>query len=376
MGLRILMTNNTLGNRAGTELYLRDIAAGLLDRGHLPAAYSTKLGAVAGELRNLGIPVTDDLGTLKPPPDIIHGQHHLDTVSALLQFPQTPALFVCHGISPWEEMPPRLSRIRRYIAVDEACRERLIVSNAIPAGSVELLLNFVDLERFRRRGPLPAKPERALVFSNNIDRTNLLPEFRRACRKAGIRLDVAGLASGRPVAAPEEILDQYDIVFAKGRSAIEAMASGCAVVACDLAGLGSMVTSGNFAHFRSLNFGARTFTREVNAKNLAGEIEKYSPTEAEAVTHRIRETAGLGEAVTRYIEIYREIIAEHSAAGGTDPNAEIREISAYLQRITPDIKEFLAGWRERQAVLERRKGSSLHRIRQLLRQAGLWPGQP
>ncbi len=49
--MRILLTNNSLGGRAGTELYVRDIAIELMRRGHRPVAYSTKLGTVAEELR-------------------------------------------------------------------------------------------------------------------------------------------------------------------------------------------------------------------------------------------------------------------------------------------------------------------------------------
>jgi hypothetical protein len=37
-------------------------------------------------------------------------------------------------------------------------------------------------------------------------------------------------------AKPEEILGGYDLVFAKARSAIEAMAVGTAVVICDRVG--------------------------------------------------------------------------------------------------------------------------------------------
>ena len=50
-GLRILITNNTLDARAGSELYVRDIATALLERGHTPIAFTTLTGDVARELR-------------------------------------------------------------------------------------------------------------------------------------------------------------------------------------------------------------------------------------------------------------------------------------------------------------------------------------
>ena len=98
--MRILLTNNSLAARAGSELYIRDLAVELMRRGHQPVAYSTYLGAVAGELRAATIPVIDRLESLGAPPDIIHGQHHYETLSALLRFPGIPALYYCHGWLP------------------------------------------------------------------------------------------------------------------------------------------------------------------------------------------------------------------------------------------------------------------------------------
>src|SRR4051812_7135144 len=60
-GLRVLIANHTLGPRAGSELYARDVALALLARGHRPVAYSTHLGPVADELRRATVPVVDDL---------------------------------------------------------------------------------------------------------------------------------------------------------------------------------------------------------------------------------------------------------------------------------------------------------------------------
>ena len=51
-----------------------------------------------------------------------------------------------------------------------------------------------------------------------------------ACHAAGITLDVVGGAAGRVSDAPEHLLPAYDIVFAKGRTALEALAVGCATV--------------------------------------------------------------------------------------------------------------------------------------------------
>ena len=68
-GLKILITNNSLGDRAGSELYVLDVARSLVKRGHRPIAYSSRLGQVAEELRRATVPVIDDLDCLTDPPD-------------------------------------------------------------------------------------------------------------------------------------------------------------------------------------------------------------------------------------------------------------------------------------------------------------------
>jgi hypothetical protein len=178
--LRVLITNNTLAARAGSELYVRDVVAALLERGHLPIAYSTRHGEVAQELHP-DIPVVDDLDAVGSAPDIIHGHHHLETMTALLRFPSVPAVYVYHGWRPWEELPPRFPRILRYIAVSWPCRDRLVFEHGIPEDRVRTLLNFVDLARFRPRSqPLPARLTRALLFLNSAT-PHTLAAVRQAC---------------------------------------------------------------------------------------------------------------------------------------------------------------------------------------------------
>ena len=157
--LEVLLTNNTLAGRAGSELYLRDVALGLKARGHRPVAYSQLLGEVADEISAEGILVVSDLKKLPQAPDIIHGHHNLETMTALLHFPDSPAIFCCHGYVPWQEHPPVFPRILRYLAVDQACLDRLH-ENGIPPERARLVYNFVDLQRFQPRSPLPPQPRR------------------------------------------------------------------------------------------------------------------------------------------------------------------------------------------------------------------------
>jgi hypothetical protein len=333
--MRILITNNTLAERAGTELYVRDLALALLGRGHHPIAYSQILGAIADELRAATVPVVDDLHKIAEPPHIIHGHHHLETMTAIHHFPGTPAVFFCHGWLPWQEAPPRHPRITRYVAVDDLCRQRLVHEAGIDASEVDVIYNFVDLDRFLPRDPLPATPQRALYFSNYAEPGTAVREIERACAEAGLDFEVVGRAFGGPCDSPEEILPDFDLVFAKGRAALEAMAVGCAVVVCDPAGAGPMVHSENFGDLRRLNFGLRAMSSPLTRETLAGQIAGYDAKDAAAVSARVRSEAGLSPVVDRLVSLY-ESAAGFEPAG---PEPEGRAAADYLRTLAPAVKE-------------------------------------
>jgi len=336
--LRVLITNNTLSLRAGSELYVRDVAIALLRHGHRPVAYSRALGSVADDLRLATVPVVDDLSQVGEAPDVIHGHHNLETMTALLHFPTTPAVFVCHGSMPWEEAPPPSPRLSRYIAVDEACRDRLIFQHGIACDRIELIPNFVDLERFRPRSALPERPARALVFSNHAADDTCLPAIRAACEAESIEVDVVGSGSGRVLDRPEDVLGNYDLVFARARAALEAMAVGAAVIACDFAGLGGFVTVRRFDEWRRLNFGLRCLNRPLDPAAIRSEIHAYDPATAAAVSKRVRSEAGLDRALERILMTYLRVIEEWRAAPSVDPVAESAATATYLRQLEPRVK--------------------------------------
>jgi hypothetical protein len=337
--LRVLITNNTLAARAGSELYARDIALSLLRLGHLPVLYSPILGAVAEELEKETIPVVDDLDKLAIPPDIIHGQHHHETMTAALRFRDRPAIYVCHGWLPWEERPPLFPTIRRYVAVDDLCRERLLTTEGVDAAKVTTIYNFADMQRFSERPPLPDRPKSALIFSNYAPLVH--DEIRAACQSVGIeRVDLVGGAAGNVTSRPEDLLPQYDVVFAKGRSAIEALACGCAVVVADYSRFAGLVTMKTLDHLRRFNFGVRTLQNVLTRDALRLELEQYSADDAHTVSRTMRADAQLSQAAIRYADLYREVLSGWDAARDA-PSAEttIGYATRYLRWLAPTIKD-------------------------------------
>ena len=333
--LKVLLTNHFLRGRSGSELYVCELAKSLLSRGYTPIVYSPQLGTSAMELRNATVPVVDNLAAISFAPDLIHGQHHVETMAALLRFPNTPAVFFCHGWLPWEETPPKHPRILRFVAVDDTCRDRLVCESDVPEERVSVILNSVDMEEFRPRTPLPPKPAKALIFSNGSTHVGAV---REACRRTQLTLDVIGADSGKVSIRPQDILGQYDIVFAKARCALEALAVGSAVVLCDTSGVGPMVTTREMDQLRRLNFGVRTLQQDLNPTVLETEINRYDSDDAVEVSKRIRASAGRETAIDQIITLYDDVIDEFRVTR-RDPDAEARAEASYLQQLVRHFEE-------------------------------------
>jgi glycosyl transferase family 4 len=357
---------------------VRDVATGLLRRGHLPVVYSPRLGPLASEIRGYTIPVVDDLTRVAEPPDVIHGHHGLETLTALLAFPRVPAVSVCHSWVGWADEPVPFPRIRRYLAVDDTCRHRLVSEHGIAPERVDVVLNAVDLGRFRPRAPLPPRPARALIFSNSSGEGAVhVKAIREACGRAGIAVEIAGFKSGRLLERPEETLGSYDLVFAKARAALEAAAIGTAVVLCDVAGAGPMVTTGNFGALRRLNFGIRALCGAPTVEAMVREIARYDAADAAAVSRQVRDLAGHETLLDQLLDAYADVLAEASRHG-PDAELEQRAAAAYLRLLSPKLHErdllkialgrllrlpVAGAWLRRRA----RREHSTHWLRELLR---------
>ncbi len=311
--MKILLTNLTLAGRTGTEVVTRDLALGLVRAGHVACVFSPRLGPIAGEISAAGVAVVSRLDEVPFRPDIIHGHHHVETTVALLHFHDVPAIFVCHDRLSWHDTPPPLEAIRRYVAVDRNCLERLLTEAGVQGNRTRLILNAVDLLRFRQRRPLPAKPARALVFSNYAAHGADLQTLRRACEDAGLELTVLGSGVAAQADRPEDVIGNYDLVFAKARCALEALAAGCAVILYDWQGLGPIVTSADVAELRSWNFGMRCLQRRLTTGAVKAEIARYDPLDAARVTRLIRCEASLDKAVADYVNLYKEALADSGA---------------------------------------------------------------
>lgn len=308
--LRVLITNITLGSRSGTETVTRDLAIGLHRCGHSPMVYSPQMGEIARELRAIGIPVFSSIDQICEKPDIIHGHHTIQTMVAATRFPQTPTIFVCHDFVAWHDAPPRLANIVGFAAVGDATHDRLTIVNGIPSLNVNLIENGVDMDRFKPGPNLPALPRNALIIAKSTDQIDPILD---ACSMRGIAATVVGPAIGKLLQAPETVMPEFDLIFASGLTAIEAMSCLRPVIVCDGRGLAGMVTLQNYPAWRRQNFGLRSLSRPLTGAAILREIDRYSASEATAVGLLVRSEAALPTWVSRYVRLYEHCIHEFKA---------------------------------------------------------------
>lgn len=310
--MNILITNIWLVNHAGTEVYVRDLAIALSGRGINVEVYSPELGVVANEIRSAGIHVTDSVDQLVNNPDLIHAHHFIPTMDAIIRFPEVPVVYFLHDRRNPVDTPPKYRNIMKYVAVDYNCLDRLVIDNGIPEQSTSILYNWVDTTRFRFRETFHDKPQKALVFSNTATPDNYFRTIQETCFALGIKTDGLGFNLRNSTRYPEQVLHDYDIVFAKAKAAMEALSTGAGVIVCDILGMGGMVCAENFDYFRKYNFGMKTLTRPVDPALIIREIEKYNVKDIKVTGQMIREDAAIGPLVDKILLLYNNAIKEYS----------------------------------------------------------------
>ncbi len=333
--MRILITNGRLDNRGGAEWFVQDLARGLERLGHQTLAYTSDPGYRPRLVDNDLMPVATDLEHLPYRPDIIHAQHHLDAMTALTALPGVPAIYHCHG-AVWRESPPRHPRIYHYVAVSVTQRHRMMTEANLAADDLTVVLNSVDLDRFRTVRTPPPRPRRALFFNKrHREGSETREAVREAAERHGLDFEIAGWPfDGSAPIAPETVLPQYDLVFASGRSAIEALACGCAVVVLGRTSCGELVRPDTYDRYRQVNFAIAVNSPPPSADAVAAEIDRYSPDGCREVTARLRTEADIRLSVDTLLRLYRDVVDRHQRAV-PDPRAESLAVSSYLRSLVP-----------------------------------------
>jgi hypothetical protein len=305
--MNILITNCTLDSRSGTTIVVKDLSYYLKMIGHTVAIYSPKCGVLAEEIRAMGIEVVEKVERLQLQPDIIHGHHILPLFDALRHFSSTPAIYVCHDFVAWHDEPIYHPNIIKYVGVGRLTQSRIHKVLNIPIDQISLVYNSFNEILFTQIRALPIKPLSCLVYSKypSVDKI-IVP----VCQRLGLKVDIAGSGFGGSVTAPQNVLNKYDIVFASAMSAIEALASGAAVILCDGRGAFGMINSSNYKYAQEHNFGLKILGLELSSEFVEDNINKYNREDAELVSKLVRQESQWKNKIFVWEEIYLNAIAE------------------------------------------------------------------
>lgn len=335
--MRVLITNGTLQGRGGSESFVRDLARGLQARGHSVMAFTSDLSQRPRLLDYDQVPVVTDLERLPVRPDVIHAQHHLDAMVAIAMVPGVPAIYHSHGAT-WKGCPPLHPRIHEYVVITPTAAERMAVESGIPLSSITLLPNGIDLQRFFTVRQPAAVLRRALFYNRyHQPQSPTVAAVRTATERLGISLDFVGQPFGTTTSSPESLLPTYDLVFAAGMSAIEALACGCAVVLLGRGGCGELVRPGKLARDQEANFTIAANIPPPSPEHIEATLVGYRSEDADAVTRAVREHADFSRVVATLLDVYERALTRHRAAT-PDPQGEALAMARYLQTIVPLVK--------------------------------------
>ncbi|WP_134643068.1 glycosyltransferase [Pseudaestuariivita atlantica] len=343
--MKILLTQRALEKYSGSELYTAEVARGLKARGHDVAVYCPRPGQIARLISSNGIVVADATDALPFVPDVIHGQHHLPLMAALARFEGVPAVHVWHGARPWVEEVPHHPRIVRRIVTSGRMRPLMAAEHGIPEDRIDLIPNTVDTDRFSHVRTVPDRPHSATLFGHGGFYAHELRMLEEACVANGLTLEKIGYPYNNPRPRPEYALPDFDMVFAIGRSALEAMACGCAVIPIVPQLAGTRITMDTLDDWAEANYSPRYYRSadRFDTAWLRGQIAAWDPVDIARVTQEVRRRFTFQAALDAFEASYARAVADAGTASGQG------EFAGYLGWLAGEVNDM---WESRNVSRE------------------------
>src|SRR5208337_2948770 len=280
------------------------LAKSLRSQSHKVTVYSRHVGGVlTKQLRALDIPVYDNLLKLRHNRfDILHVSHNNIAYGTRYIFPHVPMVYLSHGVLPFLEQPPIFElNISKFLAISEEVRGNLL-AKGIPRRKIVIFRNIVDMDRFAPIKPLNQIPKRALIFSRKFD-THTRQVIIQSCLSEGIQIHEIG----DNVFDVENYMNNADIVFTRGRGAIEAMSCGRVVV---VPGDG-LITHESVEDIQKCNFSGRRFRRPITRRVVKKFVRQYDPALGETNREIVRKRFSADRQVHSIVQQYKELISKY-----------------------------------------------------------------
>ncbi|MFT5465591.1 MAG: hypothetical protein ACI8UO_000686 [Verrucomicrobiales bacterium] len=350
----ILITYFRLAERTASEVYSADLARLLSDGFNRVGVLASKHGRLADELASEGVTVVQHPSELPFRPDVIHGHCNLETMIALMSFPTTPAVYLCHSHLQRREQPPMHPRIKRYLALNARIGQWLLNQLGLAQEEVQIVPGYVDFERFGDPRRVPERPAKALVYDRTTCPGKHLDILENACICSGVELDIVGDLIGKVPTRPEILLPKYDVVFASGRSAMEALAAGCGVITTSGGRFGELVTRDNLGEMQDRNFCVDDFPDcpEQTVKRLAAEFQTWDWRKLAPVADRLRQEVDPRTVRIAHERIYRAAIRDHQL-NPLSPEHEFPAVAEWLVGMADQHQKLDSGYLEIQSRITR-----------------------
>ena len=351
--MRFVLGNRLLDRAGGTEVHLVTVGEQLLRLGHDVCLYSPKLGSFSEAAGRRGLRAVASLDELPASCDVVLAQDTIVSYDLAERYPDALAVYrVCGDVFDFQ-LPPQLQGVVDLIVVVSDRYERLVRGCEVQAPVARLRVP-IDLDRLVPLSRIAERPRRAALLGNYPERTEVIAE---ACRRHGIEtLRVGGASQSYDVATA---LADVDIVFAKSRAALDAMACGRAVYIFDLFGGDGWVTAQSYGALEADNFAGLATDRIITLEELDRDLDAYDP----AMGGVNRDLIVQHHNPRDHTLAMLEAISVSSAA--TRPQAPLREL-ARLSALNWSWEQVAAERRSAQAAMHDRIVSTEHRMAETL----------
>jgi hypothetical protein len=273
--VRIVVSTHSLEGLGGVETYVATLSDQLQRNGHEVWAYARTVGKGAELADLMGVRVVTSPSELPADLDAAIPQDAPGALEIFAASPDLPQIFVSHTELFDVGLPPQVpGAIQAIVTLYQRAHDR-VVAQAVEL-PIERLRQPVDITRFKPTSVLAERPRRAVAFGNYVTGPRR-EAIERGCAAAGIEFEAAGSVAGGLQLRPEETLNNFDIVFGKGKIVHEAMGCGRAVYVLDHNGAEGWVTADNYELLVRDNFGGRSQPRPFTAESLAADLRNYDP---------------------------------------------------------------------------------------------------
>jgi hypothetical protein len=271
--MELVLSTQHFASIGGAETYLLTVAEQLQRLGHGVIVHSLEVGEMAEEARRRGVRVTDSEDGLPETCDAIVVQAAATSALLAARYPESPQVFVSHGIGYDCMLPPQLpGLVQTVVAMNDRVARR-VAATAAPY-DVLRMRQPIDLDRFSPRGAPRARP-RVLLMLGNYLRGARRDALHAVCEELGIECRQLGAHGDASHPRPELEVADADIVVGYGRSALEGMAAGRAVYVYDHGGSDGWVTAESYPSLEANGFAGSGTAEITDTERLRRDLAAY-----------------------------------------------------------------------------------------------------